>query len=44
LFVCDYMKKSLLTVNKETPISTALEILQKHQIRQLPVVEGEFCF
>ncbi len=41
MFVCDYMKKSLLTVNKDTPIATALEILQKNQIRQLPVVEGE---
>ena len=38
MFVCDYMKKSLLTVNKDTPIATALEILQKNQIRQLPVV------
>ncbi len=41
MFVCDYMKKSLLTASKETPVSTALEILQKHQIRQLPVVDGE---
>jgi acetoin utilization protein AcuB len=37
----DYMKKSLITANKETTVSEALKTLKKNKIRQLPVVSGD---
>lgn len=42
MFVRDYMSRDLITINKETPVFKALEIMKKNSIRQLPVVsEGK---
>lgn len=39
--VMDYMKRSLITVSRETTVSEALDTLKKNKVRQLPVVSGD---
>lgn len=39
MFVKDYMSKDLVTVQTTTSISQAQELMQKHQINRLPVLD-----
>ncbi|HHW44093.1 CBS domain-containing protein [Desulfofundulus thermobenzoicus] len=39
MFVRDYMSTSPITINQETPILEALNIMRKNRIRHLPVTE-----
>ena len=41
MFVRDYMSRSPITINKDTPVFKALTILKSNKIRQLPVVSAE---
>ncbi|MDD2422567.1 MAG: CBS domain-containing protein [Heliobacteriaceae bacterium] len=41
MFVRDYMTTALVTINKNTPVFEALEVMKEHRIRQLPVMEGD---
>ena len=38
--VRDFMSKDLITVNADTPIFDAIDLMKKNKIHRLPVVEG----
>ena len=41
MLVEEAMKTDVITVNKETTIQEAIELLEKHRIRHIPVVEQD---
>lgn len=41
MFVRERMSVNVITVTPKTTIAEAVELMKKHQIRRLPVVEGE---
>jgi|GEM_PF-5411676 len=41
MFVCERMAKKLITVQPDTKLSDVSQLMTQHNIRHLPVVNGE---